>query len=444
MNEVQTYLLCFDDTFGLTKGEGVYSLPGNGQHEDRKSKMTQLAQPAPATASRSPYVAATAFFLLLIIVGAVALVPKLRHRDTLRAEATAIGGPPIVLATRLTAGDRTSRLELPATIQAFEQTTLFARTSGYIKDRYVDIGDHVRKGQLLAIIEDPQTAQSLLQAEATLAQTKAQLLQAQANAELSTVTNQRWQSLQKAGVVAQQDADQKRAQAAADQAAVDRRPRQHHRQPGQRRLPHPAGLLLPRHRPLRRHHPLPHHRPRLPHHGRQPELGVQPLFTLAQSSTVRVFANVPQSNSVGLHTGQVAQVSVRELGGQTFPGTITRTSQSLDPGTRTLLVEVDLKNDGRILPGMYATVRFDLPPTATPPIMLPANALVIRTSGPQAVILDANNIAHFRSVTLGRDLGTETEVLKGLQPGDVVVLSPGDDVVEGAKVKPEMQKTSAR
>ena len=398
-------------------------------------------KPAVDAASRSPYVAATAFFLLLIAVGAVALIPKLRHRDTLRTEATEAAGPPIVLATRLIAGDRNSRLELPATIQAFEQTTIFARTSGYIKDRYVDIGDHVRKGQLLAVIEDPQTAQSLLQAEATLAQTKAQLLQAQANAELSTVTNTRWQSLVKAGVVAQQDADQKRAQSGADLAAVtaaqanitanQANVASLTQQASFSRVVAPFdGIVLSRSID----------RGSLISVGSQNS--VQPLFTIAQSNTVRVFANVPQANTVGLHTGDTAQVAVRELAGQTFPGTITRTSSSLDPGTRTLLVEVDLKNDGRILPGMYATVRFDLPPTATPPVILPANALVIRTAGPQAVVLDANNLAHFRAVTLGRDLGSETEVLSGLKPGDIVVLSPGDDVIEGAKVKPELQKAA--
>ena len=164
------------------------------------------------------------------------------------------------------------------------------------------------------------------------------------------------------------------------------------------------------------------------------------MFTIAQSDTIRVFANVPQSAAVGLHQGQIAQVAIRELAGTTYPGTITRTSSSLDPSTRTLLVEVDLKNDGRILPGMYATVLYDLPPTSTAPVMLPANALVIRSAGPQAVVLDANNIAHFRSLTLGRDIGSSTEVLNGLKAGDVVVLSPGDEVVEGAKVQPELQK----
>jgi RND family efflux transporter MFP subunit len=400
--------------------------------------MTQaVLQPRP---SRSPYVAAAAFFLLLIVIGVVALMPKLRHRDALKAEAAIAGGPPVVLATKVSGGDRNSRIELPASIQAFEQTTIFARTSGYIKARYVDIGDHVRKGQLLAEIEDPQTAQSLLQAKATLAQTKAQLLQAQANAELSTVTNQRWQALQKQGVVAQQDADQKRAQSSADQAAIaadkanitaaEANVVSLEQQASFSRVTAPfAGIVLSRSID----------RGSLISTGSQ--TGIQQMFTIAQSDTVRVFANVPQAASVGLRQGQPAQVSIRELPGTTYPGTITRTSSSLDPSTRTLLVEVDLKNDGKILPGMYATVLYDLPPTATAPVMLPANALVIRSAGPQAVVLDRNNIAHFRSLVLGRDIGSSTEVLKGLQAGDVVVLSPGDEVVEGAKVEPQMQAT---
>jgi RND family efflux transporter MFP subunit len=399
--------------------------------------MTQAA--TEPRSSRSPYVAALAFFLLLVVVGVVALLPKLRHRDDLKAEAAVASGPPVVLATKLMTGDRNSKIELPASIQAFEQTTIFARTSGYIKARYVDIGDHVRKGQLLAEIEDPQTAQSLLQAKATLAQAKAQLLQAQANAELSTVTNQRWQSLQKQGVVAQQDADQKRAQSAADQATItadkaniaadEANVASLEEQASFARVTAPFnGVVLSRSID----------RGSLISTGSQNS--VQQMFTIAQSDTVRVFANVPQTASVGLHQGQVAQVSIREIPGTTFPGTITRTSSSLDPATRTLLVEVDLKNDGRILPGMYATVLYDLPPTGTAPVMLPANALVIRSAGPQAVVIDENNIAHFRSLVLGRDIGSATEILKGLKAGDVVALSPGDEVIEGVKVQPSMQK----
>ena len=163
------------------------------------------------------------------------------------------------------------------------------------------------------------------------------------------------------------------------------------------------------------------------------------LFSIGQSDKVRVFASVPQSSSVGLRPGQVAKVTVREMPGQIFTGIVARTSQSIDPGTRTLLVEVDLKNDGRILPGMYANVLLDTPRGAAAPVLLPANGLVIRTSGPQAVVIGEDNVARFRSITLGRDLGASTEVTAGLKAGDLVVMSPGDSVVDGGKVQPNIQ-----
>jgi RND family efflux transporter MFP subunit len=401
--------------------------------------MTQTRPANPEPTNRRPYVAAVAFFALLIVVGIIALLPKLRHRDELKVEAEAVSGPPIVLATRLKTGDAGGHLELPASIQAFDQTPIFARTSGYVKARYVDIGDHVTKGELLAVIDDPQTDQSLLQAKAALLQVKAQLALAQANAQLSKVTDERWQSLQKQGVVAQQDADQKHAQAGADAASVaaaeanitagEANVRNLTEQASFSRVVAPFdGIVLSRSID----------NGSLISSGSQ--TGVTQMFSIGQSATVRVFTNVPQSSAVGLRNGQTAKVAVRELGGQTFTGIVTRTSSSIDPGTRTLLVEVDLKNDGSILPGMYATVIFDLHNSGPAPVLLPANALVVRTAGPQAVVVDSGNIAHFRSIVLGRDMGNETEVLSGLKAGDVVVLSPGDTVLDNVKVQPSIQQ----
>jgi len=163
------------------------------------------------------------------------------------------------------------------------------------------------------------------------------------------------------------------------------------------------------------------------------------MFTIGQADKVRVFASLPQSNSIGVLSGQKAKVEFRELPGHVYEGELTRTSQSIDPTTRTLLLEVDLKNDGRILPGMYATISFDLPKGGDAPVLLPQNALVGRTSGPQAVVLDSNNVAHFRSLMLGRDVGSGTEVLSGVRAGEIVVLSPDDAVTEGTKVNPNLQ-----
>src|SRR5262249_34679213 len=155
-----------------------------------REEMTQTRPSNPEPTTRRPYVAAVAFFALLVLVGVIALIPKLRHREALKVEAEAVLGPPMGLLTRLKTGDSGGRLELPATIQAFEQTPIFARTSGYVKERYVDIGDHVARGQLMAVIDDPQTEQSLNQAKASLIQARAQLQLAQANAALSKVTDE--------------------------------------------------------------------------------------------------------------------------------------------------------------------------------------------------------------------------------------------------------------
>ncbi len=279
--------------------------------------MTQTKPANPERPNRGPYIAAVAFFALLILVGIIALLPKLRHRDELKVEAEAVSGPPIVLATRLKTGDAGGHLELPASIQAFDQTPIFARTSGYVKARYVDIGDHVTKGQLLAEIDDPQTAQSLLQAQATLLQAKAQLAQAQANAVLSKVTDQRWDSLQKQGVVAQQDADQKRAQAGADAATVaaaqaniaagEANVRNLTEQASFARVVAPfSGIVLSRSID----------NGSLISSGSQ--TGVTQMFSIGQSDTVRVFTNVPQSNAVGLHNGQTAKVAVAGASGTDF------------------------------------------------------------------------------------------------------------------------------
>jgi RND family efflux transporter MFP subunit len=390
------------------------------------------------TSSRGPYIAAAAFFLLLIIVGILALLPKLHHRDDLQAEAKAISGPPIVLATHLQAVTAAGHVVIPANVQAFDQTPVFARTSGYLKARYVDIGDHVRKGQLLAVIQDPQTDQSLIQAKATLAQLKAALAQAQANAQLSGVQNQRWQSLVKEGVVAQQDADTKLAQSGADDATVNAAKANiaageaniaslTEQQGFERVLAPFDGVILTRAVDVGS----------LISSGSQNS--VTQMFTIGGADKVRVFASLPQANSIGVLAGQVATVAFRELPGKVYSGTLTRTSQSIDPGTRTLLLEVDLKNDGKILPGMYATISFDLPKGTATAVMLPQNALVVRTAGPQAVVLDSDDVVHFRSVLLGRDVGSGSEVLGGLKVGDAVVLSPDDSVIDGIKVKPNFQ-----
>lgn len=390
-------------------------------------------------AGKGPFVAAAGGFLLLAVVGVVFLIPKLHHQNVLEDRAKDASGPPPVAIQEVAVGAPTSTLDLPGTVQSFAQTPIYARTSGYIARRYVDIGDHVKAGQLLAMIEDPQTEQSLRQARATLLQLKAQLLQAQANATLSTLNNTRGQQLHKEGVISQEAADNYTALSGANDATVaaakanigagEANVRSLEEQASFSRVVAPfTGVIL----------------------SRSIDTGslitsgsansVTQLFTIGQSGVVRVFINVPQSNAPDALNSSTAQVTFRELPGHVYSGALTRSSTAIDPASRTLLAEIDLQNtDGKILPGMFATVSFAVK-NSKPPVLLPGNALVVRTAGPQAYTVDANNVAHLHSVTLGRDYGTDVEVVSGLQAGDHVILSPSDSVQDGSKVAPEEDK----
>ena len=307
---------------------------------------------------KGPFVAAAGGFLLLAIVGVAFLIPRLHHETSLADKTRVDAGPPLVAIVALNSGKAGSTLDLPGTVQAFQQTPIYARTSGYVSHRYADIGDHVKAGQLLATIEDPQTAQSLRQAQATVLQLRAQLLQAMANAKLSTLNNTRNQQLKAEGVISQAAADTFNAQAGANDATVEAaraniaageaNVRSLQEQASFSRVLAPfTGVILSRGIDT----------------GSLITSGsattVTQLFTIAQSGTVRVFTNVPQSSAPDVLASSTATVTFRELPGRVFAGAVTRSSTAIDPASRTLLAEVDLPNsDGKILPGMYATVSF--------------------------------------------------------------------------------------
>lgn len=401
--------------------------------------MTGHSATTQQPAGKGPFIAAAGGFLLLAVVGVAFLIPKLHHQSDLEDRARDVSGPPPVAVVAVGLGQPSTKLELPGTVQAFAQTPIYARTSGYISKRYVDIGDHVKAGQLLATIEDPQTEQALRQARAALLQLKAQLLQAQANAKLSTLNNTRGQQLHSEGVISQEALDNYTAQSGANDATVaaaqaniaagEANVRSLEEQASFSRVVAPfTGVILSR----------------SIDNGSLITSGsansVTQLFTIAQSGMVRVFANVPQSNAPDALSASTAKVTFRELPGQVYSGAITRSSTSIDPASRTLLTEIDLPNpDGKILPGMFATVTFAVK-NSRPPVLLPGTALVVRTAGPQAYTVDSNNVAHLHSVVLGRDYGTSVEILDGLQKGDHVILSPSDAVQEGTKVAPEEEK----
>ncbi len=404
-----------------------------GEHDPR------IAPPPQQTSGKGPLITAVGGFLLLVLIGVAFLIPKLKHKETLEQDVRENAGPPPVAVTKVILGKATNTLDLPGNVQAFSQTPIYARTNGYVSKRYVDIGDHVKAGQMLAIIEDPQTDQMLRQARATLLQLKAQLLQAQANAKLSTLNNTRNQQLQTEGVISKASADTFEAQAGANDATVtaaqaniaagEANVKSLEEQASFERVTAPfTGVILSRGIDV----------------GSLITSGsansVTQLFTIGESATVRVFVNVPQANAPDVMTANAARVTFRELPGKVFSGTVTRSARAIDVASRTMLVEIDLPNPaGSILPGMYATVTFDTH-DATPPVMIPANALIVRTAGPQTYVVDANNVVHLRNLVLGRDYGSFSQVLGGLTPGDTVVLSPTDAVVDGQKVEPTIQQ----
>jgi RND family efflux transporter MFP subunit len=328
---------------------------------------------------------------------------------------------------------------LPATTDAFETANIFARASGYITERDVDIGSRVKAGDLLAAITAPELDQQIAQAEANLAQAKATRRQTKANRELARVTWARDSVLVNQGWVTQQQGDTDRLNYAAQQQAA--------RANAGTIKSQEAQLLVLRQQKA-------YQQVVAPFDGvvtrRNVDVGtlVQAdatsgtfLFTLNQSDVVRIQLFVPQDAAIGVKPGVAAVVRVPEMPDRTFPGTVTRIADALDPATRTLLTEIDLPNpNGELAPGMYCTVELKVP-RKTPSLIVPAGAIVFDADGLHVLVVE-NGIVHSRKITEVRDLGTEIEVSDGVNPGEQVVLTPPVDLGDGAKVQVRAPATS--
>jgi RND family efflux transporter MFP subunit len=311
-------------------------------------------------------------------------------------------------------------LVLPGSVDAFQSTTLYARSNGFLGKWLVDIGDNVQKGQTLAIIETPDLDQQLHQAQDNLAQ-------ATSNAELARVTSVRWQALYEQKVVSAQDNDQQQSNyraAAAAQAAAQANVNQLKQLVGFNQIIAPfAGRITYRHLDV----------------GALVSAGSgaagTAIYDIAQTDPLRIYVYVPQSDAPMIHIGTTAHLLVREHPGTNFVATVTRTAGAIDPNSRTLLTELDIPNkDGLLYAGMYANVQFALGQTAQSPIVVSANAYMFRTPGAQvAVVRDGKT--YWQSIQIGRDFGTQIEVVSGLKDGDTVVINPTDEIQDGLPVK---------
>jgi RND family efflux transporter MFP subunit len=324
------------------------------------------------------------------------------------------------------------------------EAPVLARATGYIIKRNVDIGDRVAAGQVLAEIEAPELKQQIRQAQAAIdqanqsvQQAEAGLIQGRANLGLAKVTRDRYQTLLAQKVVAQQDFDTRQAQweasvanvQALDKAIGAARSNAAAAEANLARLNDLLGYLMVR-APFAGVITV-----RNVDTGALVNEGSTLLFRIAQTDRLRTYVNVPQSDADSVRVGQKATLLVSDLGGRKFTGTVARTANALDPATRTLLVEVQIDNGGGVLlPGMYTQVDLSVP-RKNPPLMIAADALVVRSNGPQVAVVGADGTVHFALVQLGRDLGDRLEALSGVQEGDRLVVNPGDAVREGAKVK---------
>ena len=339
---------------------------------------------------------------------------------------------PTVATATVNASGNTMSVTWPGTTEAFSQANIFARASGYISRRDVDIGSRVKAGQLLVEITAPELDHQIAQAEATLTEMQAALQQAQANRDLGQVTWNRDSTLVQKGWVTAQQGDTDRLNLKAQDAAVAVAQANIKAQTAQ------IAVL---------HQQKDYQRVIAPFDGvitqRNVDVGslVQAdaatgtfLFTLMQSDTLRIQLYVPQDEAFGLGPGVDAVIRVPELPGHDFPGKVTRIADALQPGTRTLLTEIDVPNpDHALSPGVYCNVELKIP-RKTPSLVLPSEAIIFNAKGLSVAVVE-DGTAHLRNVNVVRDFGTTIEVNSGVKDGDQVILAPPVDLADGQKVQ---------
>ncbi|HEV3017717.1 MAG TPA: efflux RND transporter periplasmic adaptor subunit [Burkholderiaceae bacterium] len=379
---------------------------------EQPSSRTQRARP-----SRLKMLA-TGALVLGVGLFAWTVVSRGMARGAL-AQRTIAAATPTVATIKPQHGPADQELVLPGTVQAYYEAPIYARTSGYLKIWYTDIGAHVTRGQLLAEIDTPEV-------DHELGQSLADLATAQANYELAKSTNVRWQGLLATESVSKQDADQKASDEAAKKAAVASSAANVGRLQDLesfKRVTAPFdGVVTARNTDIGA----------LINAGQNSGAA---LFRMADTRRLRIYAQVPQPYAAAATPGVVAQLQFAERQGKSYPTQVVRTAQALDPVARTLQVELQVDNsNGELFPGSYAEVHFKLAGNADS-LRLPINALLFRSAGLQVAVVGPGHAIQLKNITSGRDFGKSLEVLGGLDPSDQVVLNPPDSITEGAVVR---------
>ena len=363
------------------------------------------------------------FLAIALIVAVVLLVSgiwsRVKANKSLRAETAQVA----LTAVSVVSPKQTTPAQniiLPGNVQPYITSPIYSRTNGYLKKWYFDIGAHVKKGQLLAVIETPEVDQQLQQA-------RSNLLTAQANLDLASITKTRYQGLLKAHAVSQQDVDNavgtynaNRAIVEADQAAVE----QYTALVSFEKIYAPFdGVITARNTDIGD----------LINSGSNSNVKTD-LFHMAQPGTLRVYVNVPEEYSQGIKVGMAGILNLAEFPGREFQGKVVRTADSINVTTRTLLIEVDVDNpSGTLLTGSYAEVHLAVP-TQGSTFLIPVDTLLFRTEGLRVGIVRDGKVV-LAPVTPGHDFGNQIEIVSGLKADDQVIVNPPDSIVQGQDVQ---------
>jgi RND family efflux transporter MFP subunit len=369
--------------------------------------------------SRKSWLALAIAVIAVVALLASGIWSRVKARNTLNTETAQAALPAVsVVSPKRTAP--ADEIILPGNVQPFITSPIYARTNGYLKKWYFDIGAHVKQGQLLAVIETPEVDQQLQQA-------RSNLLTAQANLELASITKTRYQGLLKSNAVYQQDVDNavgtynaNKAIVEADQAAVA----QYSALVSFEKVYAPFdGVITARNTDIGD----------LINSGSNSNVKTD-LFHIAQPGTLRVYVNVPEEYSQGVKVGMTADLSLTEFPGRKFQGKLVRTADAINLTTRTLLIEIDIANpSGTLLTGSYAEVHLAIPSQAST-FLIPVNTLLFRTEGLRVGLVKDGKVV-LATVTPGHDFGNEIEAVSGLKANDQVILNPPDSIVAGQAVQ---------
>jgi multidrug efflux system membrane fusion protein len=410
------------------QAEEHHALSAQAQRDEEIAAIQQNARHQPPGIEKPPEVPPAPpgkalmivgiLLLLLLVTGGLTLWDHVSHDRALAKETERATVPTVAVVYPLSEKPDED-LVLPGSLLAYEESPIYARTSGYLVRWYKDIGSQVAKGELLAKIDTPEVDQELNQ-------TRAARLQILAQMDLAKISADRWQNLRKTDSVSAQEADQYDSgykQSQANLAAADANVKRLEQLEGFKDVYAPfSGVLTKRNVDP----------------GALINAGAgaagRELFDLARVDPLRVYTSVPQAYAPFIKVGAKTIVTMQEFPGQKFVGKVVRTAEAIDPATRTLLTEVDVPNkDGRLLPGSFGEVHFAVG-SGVNKVTIPVNAMLFRAEGPRVAVIGEGGKVQLRPINIGRDYGATLEVLGGVSPTDQVVINPADSLDDGQQV----------